>query len=86
MGNGLCLCLIFVSNFNHKELILFPDKRVNMEPTDKISIQILNLETLQDLLMTNDKSSVFDLHGIASLMNGIVEGLKEAHGEIIREC
>ena len=56
---------------------------MNVESTDKLSIQILNLETLQDLLMTNNKSSVIDPHGIASLMHSIIEGLKEAHTEMV---
>jgi len=56
-----------------------------MEPTDILYDQILNLETLRDLLMTNDKSMQLDPHGIASLLTPIVEGLKYVKSEIIEE-
>ena len=53
-----------------------------MELSDILYDQILNLETLRDLLMTNDKSMELNPHGIASLMNGIIEVMKDVQEEI----
>lgn len=53
-----------------------------MELSDILYDQILNLETLRDLLMTNDKSMELNPHGIASLMNGIIEVMKDVQKEI----
>jgi hypothetical protein len=54
-----------------------------MELSDILCTQILNLETLRDLLMTNDKSMELDPHGIASLMDGMIEGIKFVHDELL---
>ncbi len=53
-----------------------------MELSDILYTQVLNLETLRDLLMTNDKSMELDPHGIASQMDGMIEGIKYVHGEL----
>lgn len=53
-----------------------------MNASDILYSQIHKLDTLTYLLMTNDNSMQLDPHGIASLLTGIVDGLKYAHAEL----